>query len=85
MKAYIQDLCGDENPVDIDCAILQCVLQDAIFERLVAGQGRKPATMEEVEAICRVVLPYPIPRVWGTLTLTIGDKDEGKTIRWNVE
>jgi hypothetical protein len=27
MKAYIQDLCGDEDTVVIDCAILQCMLQ----------------------------------------------------------
>lgn len=38
MKAYIQDLCGDENPVDIDCAVLQCMLQDAIFEKLSAEE-----------------------------------------------
>ena len=46
MKSYIQDLCGDENPIVIDCAILQCMLQEAIFERLVAVQGRKPATAD---------------------------------------
>lgn len=46
MKAYIQDLCGDEgsgteqSPVDIDCAILQCMLQDAIFEKLVGNCGK---------------------------------------------
>lgn len=34
MKSYIQDLCGDENPIDIDLAILQCLLQDAMFEKL---------------------------------------------------
>jgi hypothetical protein len=39
MKSYIQDLCGDENPIDIDVAILQCLLQDAIFEKLVGNIG----------------------------------------------
>lgn len=37
MKSYIQDLCGDENPIVIDVAILQCMLQDAIFEKLVGS------------------------------------------------
>lgn len=43
MKSYIQDLCGDENPVDIDVAILQCMLQDVIFEKLVDSMTNKTA------------------------------------------
>lgn len=39
MKSYIQDLCGDEDPVVIDTAILQCMLQDTIFEKLVGNIG----------------------------------------------
>ena len=76
MKSYIQDLCGDENPIDIDCAILQCMLQDAIFERLVAGQGRKPATMDDIENVCRVVLPKPLRYVSICINLERGDDNE---------
>lgn len=54
MKSYIQDLCGDENPIDIDCAILQCMLQDAIFEILLKQVG-KPVTEEAHRKIIRYV------------------------------
>lgn len=54
MKSYIQDLCGDENPIDIDCAILQCMLQDAIFEALLQQIG-KPVTEELHRDIIRYV------------------------------
>ena len=37
-KAYIQDLCGDEDSAVIDVAILQCLLQDAIFEALLGKE-----------------------------------------------
>lgn len=47
MKAYIQDLCGDEDHVVVDCAILQCMLQDAIFERVVG----KPTTSETLKEL----------------------------------
>ena len=47
MKSYIQDLCGDEDTVVIDCAILQCRMQDVIFEILLKQVG-KPVT-EEVQ------------------------------------
>lgn len=77
--SYIQDLVGDENPIDIHCAILQCMLQDAIFERLVAGQGRKPATMEEITDICRITLAEPLKYIYTEVTLDYGD-ESGKTV-----
>jgi len=52
MKAYIQDICGDEDPLDIDVAILQCLLQDAIFE-LLRQQVGKPVTEEVHHDIIR--------------------------------
>ena len=54
MKAYIQDLCGDEDTVVIDCAILNCLLQDAIFEILLKQVG-KPVTEEVQYEIIRYV------------------------------
>jgi len=41
MKAYIQDICGDEDPLDIDVAILQCLLQDAIFEKFIGMKTKE--------------------------------------------
>ena len=41
MKAYIQDICGDEDPLDIDRAILQCLLQDAIFEKFMGMKTKE--------------------------------------------
>jgi hypothetical protein len=35
MRAYLTDFVGDENSIDIDCGILKCNLQDAIFEKLI--------------------------------------------------
>lgn len=61
MKAYIQDLCGDEDHVVVDCAILQCMLQDAIFEKLVGNVG-KPIdfdTLTEVNiSINQIMMSY---------------------------
>ena len=65
MKSYIQGLCGDENPIDIDCAILQCMLQDAIFERLI-GKPVTSDTMDEInKAVYEIIGPYiePIPSI----------------------
>ena len=83
MKAYIQDLCGDEDTVVIDVAILQCMLQDAIFEKLV-GQRTNEITQEEVVGAIRNVLhPYvTLPSVSINLTLRRGDEDEGYKVYW---
>ncbi len=79
MKAYITDLVGDENPIDIDCSILQCMLQEAIFEKLI-NAPTNTIPMEYVEgAIYNVLRPYIVmPRVSIDLTLKRGD-DEWKT------
>lgn len=63
MKSYIQDICGDEDTVVIDCAILQCMLQDAIFEKLV-GKPIDFDTLTEVNTtISQIMRPYiePMP------------------------
>jgi hypothetical protein len=54
MKSYIQDLCGDEDTVVIDCAILQCRMQDVIFEILLKQVG-KPLTEWTQNEIIRYV------------------------------
>ena len=86
MKSYIQDLCGDEDSVVIDLAILQCMLQEAIFEKLV-NAPTNTIRMEDVDgAIWNVIRPYITPpSMVIDLTLKRGDDDEGKTIRWNAE
>lgn len=60
MKSYIQDLCGDENPVDIDCAILQCMLQDAIFEKLV-GKPFNTDVMAELKDVIHGIIDPHLP------------------------
>jgi len=61
MKSYIQDLCGDENPIDIDCAILNCLLQDATFEALL---GKKYGTVSFGSGShTSFTLPHPIKYV----------------------
>ena len=67
MKSYIQDLCGDEDTVVIDVAILQCMLQEAIFEALLG---------KEFETIpfsggnhTSFTLPHPIKYVYDSFTL----------------
>lgn len=59
MKAYIQsELVGDEDSVDIDCAILQCELQDAIFKALMEAPTNT-FSMDVVDGIIwRVLAPY---------------------------
>lgn len=81
MKSYIQDLCGDENPVDIDCAILQCMLQDAIFEKLTSNISAKHVLEEINKAVYEIIGPYiePMPSMSIDLTLKRGDSDEYKT------
>lgn len=79
MKSYIQDLCGDEDHVVVDCAILQCMLQDAIFEKLVGAPVNK-ATMEEIEnVIYEIIDPYlpAPPSMIIDLVLKRGDDDDG--------
>ena len=68
MKAYIQDLCGDENPIDIDCAILQCMLQEAIFEKLVSWDG-KSVTEKDIADLARDILPKPL--CYGTIYVNL--------------
>lgn len=67
-KAYIQDLCGDENPIDIDCAILQCMLQDAIFEALMSKKTDTNFLQPVTDAV-RFTLPVPISYVYCNTTL----------------
>lgn len=67
MKSYIQDLCGDEDTVVIDCAILNCLLQDAIFEALM---GEKFGTVSFGSGShTSFTLPHPIKYVYGKATL----------------
>jgi hypothetical protein len=66
MKAYIQDLCGDENPIDIDCAILQCMLQDVMFEALL---GKEYGTIPFGGNYTSFTLPHPIKYVYDSFTL----------------
>lgn len=61
MKAYIQDLCGDEDTLDIDRAILQCLLQDAIFEKLIGMKTKEVKCADVLDAINGVM--YSIPYV----------------------
>jgi len=71
MKAYIQSgLVGDENPIDIDCSILQCMLQEAIFEKL-TNAPTNTIPMKDVEgAIWNALRPYIVmPRVSINFTL----------------
>lgn len=55
MKSYIQDLCGDEDPLDIDRAILQCLLQDAIFEKLIGMKTKEVKCADVLDAINEVM------------------------------
>lgn len=67
MKSYIQDLCGDEDSVVIDCAILSCLLQDAIFEALL---GKKFGSVPFGGGDCTsFTLPHPIKYVTTSYTL----------------
>lgn len=52
MKSYIQDFCGDEDSVVIDLAILQCMLQEVIFEKLVG----KPMIKTKMSVIVGLIL-----------------------------
>lgn len=85
MKSYIEDFVGDENPIDIDCAILQCLLQEAIYDRLVNTTTNVIPMIDIEEVVRETINPYVIPRVSIDWTLTRGDDDEGKTIRWTSE
>lgn len=86
MKSYIQDLCGDEDTVVIDCAILKCRMQDVIFEKLV-NAPTNTIRMEDVDgAIWNVIRPYITPpSMVIDLSLKRGVNNEGKTICWNAE
>lgn len=87
MKAYIQDLCGDEDPVVIDVAILECCLQDVIFEKLVGKPINKTTQEEIVSVVYDLIEPYlpPPPSMIIDLTSKRGDDENGKTICWNAE
>jgi len=66
MKAYIQsELAGDEDSVVIDCAILQCVMWDNVFDALKKFEGapvnrQRGSSIAEVvdEAIRKTLSPY---------------------------
>lgn len=73
MKAYIQDLCGDEDPLDIDRAILQCLLQDAIFEKFIGMKTKEVHCADVLDTISGVM--YSIPYVSFTYELK---ESEGK-------
>ena len=75
MKSYIQDLCGDEDSAVIDVAILNCLLQDTIFEKLVNWVG-KPVTEKDIADVARDILPKPL--CYGTICVNLkrGDGDE---------
>ena len=69
VKACITDLVGDERagteqfPVDIDCSIIQCVLQEAIYERL-RNAPTNSITMKDIEdTVCHVLRLPPMPCV----------------------
>jgi hypothetical protein len=67
VKSYIQDLCGDENPIDIDVAILQCMLQQAIFEALLGKEyGTIPFGSGNYTSF---TLPHPIKYGYCSFTL----------------
>lgn len=70
VKAYITDLCGDEDPLDIDKAILQCLLQDAIFEKLIGMKTKEVHCADVLDAISGVI--YSIPYVAFTYELRDG-------------
>ena len=59
MKAYIQDLCGDEDPLDIDVAILQCLLQDAIFEKFIGMKTKEVHCADVLDATSGVIYGTP--------------------------
>lgn len=60
MKSYIQDLCGDEDGVVIDFAILECVLQEAVYEALLTRKMEK-VSVDFLRGICETVLgPYTV-------------------------
>lgn len=85
MKAYIQsELVGDEDVVVIDCAILQCLLHEAIFDAL-TNAPVNGSSMDTVNSVMMEVLaPYVVPRVSFSITLE-RESNEGKTIRWVSE
>lgn len=86
MKSYIQDLCGDEDSVVVDVAILECNLKDAIFEKLVGSMVNKVVIDKAHDLIWDFLSKHqPTPRVSIDLTLKRGDDENGKTIRWNAE
>lgn len=58
MKSYIQDLCGDEDTVVIDYAILQCMLQDAVFEKLVGKPFNTDVMAELKDVVYEIIGPY---------------------------
>jgi len=67
MKSYIQDLCGDEDSAVVDVAILNCLLQDAVFEALL---GKKFGTVPFGGGDCTsLTLPNSIKYVYNELTL----------------
>lgn len=59
MKAYIQDLCGDEYPLDIDVAILQHLLQDAIFEKFIGMKTKEVHCADVLDATSGVIYGTP--------------------------
>ena len=61
MKTYVTDIVGDENPIDIDVAILQCLLQDAIFEKFIGMKTKEVKYAGVVDAINGVI--YGVPYV----------------------
>lgn len=86
MKSYIQDLCGDEGTVVIDCAILECNLKDAIFDKLVGSMMNKETIDKTHDVIWDFLSKHQSkPSVSIGLTLKRGVNDERRTICWNVE
>lgn len=82
MEAYIQDLCGDENPADIDCAILQCLIKDAILEQFRGGPVNNRMLDKTHDVVWDFLSQYNNkPAISVDLTLKRGDED-GKTIHW---
>lgn len=67
MKSYIQDLCGDEDTVVIDVAILNCLLQDAIY-RVLAEEVN-----EETDASDNCGYRYPGSIKYVTASYTLED------------
>jgi hypothetical protein len=58
MKAYLTDFVGDENSIDIDCGILKCNLQDAIFEKLINAPTNSDVLKGVEGAVYNVMRPY---------------------------